>query len=229
MNNIQLVCFDLDDTLWPCMPTIIKAEQTLYQWLQTHKAEITAAYSMEQLRSKRIQLADQQPELRHNLTALRKASLKLLAIEFGYDEQWINIAFDVFYQARQQVELFDDVEPVLDKLAKVVKLGAMTNGNADIYQTSIGHLFDYSISAEQVGAAKPDIAMFKTLIEQASVPKDQILFIGDHQQQDIAGALACGIPNIWLNRQDLRWSIDGIEPDYTVRSLHEILPFLGLD
>jgi len=50
----KLICFDLDDTLWPCMPTIELAEQTLYNWLAKNKPEITQKYNIEQLRIKRV-------------------------------------------------------------------------------------------------------------------------------------------------------------------------------
>ena len=34
--NIQLITFDLDDTLWDTAPVIVSAEAVLRQWLSEH-------------------------------------------------------------------------------------------------------------------------------------------------------------------------------------------------
>lgn len=227
MKTIQLICFDLDDTLWPCMPTIIKAEEALYQWLKDNKPDITRRYGISELRDKRIQLAKKNPHIKHNLTELRKASFRELASEFNDPMDWFDTAFNVFYEARQKIQFYDDVEDVLTQLSQRFTIASMTNGNADIYTTSLGSLFDYSISAEQVGVAKPDSRMFKALIDQSGIAAKNILYIGDHPVHDIEGAQRMGIPNVWLNREGVDWSHDCLTPAYTVNNLHEILSLLS--
>ena len=98
----KLICFDLDDTLWPCMPTIYRAEQAIYDWMAAHKPIITQAYSIEQLRDKRKELLQTHPELVNDLSAARMAHLKSLAEEFDEPADWVDEAFEVFYQARQK-------------------------------------------------------------------------------------------------------------------------------
>jgi len=58
----KLICFDLDDTLWPCWPTI------------------TETYSNEQLRLKRKQMLRMKPELSCDLSAARRMHLKQLCV-----------------------------------------------------------------------------------------------------------------------------------------------------
>lgn len=229
MKTIQLICFDLDDTLWPCVPTIIKAEEALYQWLKDNKPDITRRYGISDLRDKRIQLAKKNPHIKHNLTELRKVSFRELASEFNDPTDWFDIAFNVFYEARQKIQFYDDVEEVLTQLSQRFTIASMTNGNADIYTTSLGSLFDYSISAEQVGVAKPDSRMFKALIDQSGIAAKNILYIGDHPVHDIEGAQRMGIPNVWLNREGVDWSHDSLTPAYTVNNLHEILSLLSMN
>ncbi|MDH5392872.1 MAG: HAD family hydrolase [Gammaproteobacteria bacterium] len=228
-NKIKLICFDLDDTLWPCMPTIIKAENRLYQWLCLHKPAITRRYSLEDLRLKRLALASQRADIKHNLTELRKASLRALCAEFNDDSGWVDDAFDVFYKARQEVEFYADVEPVLSCLKEKYHLASITNGNADIHRTSLGHLFDYAFAAETAGAAKPDATMFMALVKTAAVSADEVLFIGDHPVDDIEASRAAGMTNIWLNRQAMQWPHESFKPDHSLQTLYEILPLLGLD
>ena len=133
----KLVCFDLDDTLWPCMSTIELAEKTIYDWLHIHKPEITQSYSIEQLRDKRKFLLKDSPELINDLFEARRVHLRQLANEFNDSYDWVETAFDVFYQARQKVNLFSDVIPVLTSLKKDYTLVALTNGNAHISKTGL--------------------------------------------------------------------------------------------
>lgn len=229
MNDVRLICFDLDDTLWPCMPTILKAEQTLYRWLELNKPKITDCYSVGDLREKRLNLVQSHPHLKHNLSALRKVSFLELAKEFNDDSYWVEDAFTVFYEARQKIEFYEDVETVLTLLKQRFQIAAMTNGNADIYRTPLGSLFNYSISAEKVGAAKPDKQMFRALLELSGLAENEILYVGDHPVHDIEGSNAMGITNVWMNREGLTWTKEGLQPDYIVQNLHEMLNLLSLE
>ena len=69
---IKLLTFDLDDTLWPCMITIMRTEESLHQWFSKHHPNIVQRYSIKQLRHKRQQLAQAHQHIAHDLTALRK-------------------------------------------------------------------------------------------------------------------------------------------------------------
>ncbi len=216
----QLICFDLDDTLWPCMPTIEKAEEMLYLWLCTHKPKITQTYSREQLRIKRHQMLLDKPQLMCDLSAARQLHLKQLADEFDYDDYWINTAFDVFYNARQKVNLFDDVIDVLSALKNDYTLAALTNGNAHIKHTGLGGLFDFQVSAADVQAAKPDPAMFHHAMNEAGVVAAQTLHVGDHPIHDLQGAKNAGIEGVWIRRFNQSWNLSDPEPKCQFTDLH---------
>ena len=102
-TTIKLLSFDLDDTLWPCRPTIIAAENALYRWLQDNVPEIPRLYDIHALRQKRIEYLEQHQDLAHDMSRLRIASLQALAREMALAEDWVNDAFEVFYEARQSV------------------------------------------------------------------------------------------------------------------------------
>ena len=223
----KLICFDLDDTLWPCMPTIEFAEQTLYDWLTEFKPEIVNTYSIDQLRDKRKQLIQLQPELIHDLSAARRVHLKQLATEIGDTDEWVKTAFDVFYQARQQVTLFDDVLPVLSELKNRYTLVALTNGNAHISKTGLSRFFDFQISAADVQAAKPDPAMFFHAMEKVGVKQAQTLHVGDHPLHDIQGARNAGIDAVLINRFDQIRDIDELKADRQFVNLYQLNDWLS--
>jgi len=224
----KLICFDLDDTLWPCMPTIQHAENTLYNWLLENKPNIPQRYSAEQLREKRKQLIQARPELMHDLSAARREHLKALAIELGDDNfEWIETAFAVFYEARQQVNLFDDVIPVLSVLKSHYTLVALTNGNAHINETGLADYFDFQISAADVQAAKPDPAMFLKAMQQAQVSPEQTLHVGDHPLHDIVGARNAGVDAVWIKRVKQCWNLNVPQPEQQFNDLYQLQRWLS--
>lgn len=227
MNNIQLLSFDLDDTLWPCKPTIISAENKLYQWLKTNVPEIPSQLSIEQVREKRFEFVKHHPEFEHDLSVVRIESLKALADEFDLDDSWVDAAFQIFYEARQEVTLFEDVAEVLNRLQKNYRLVAVSNGNADINKTGVGHWFEFSVSAAEVGHRKPHPAIFQKVIEKSGLPAADILHIGDDPHYDIYAASQFGIRSVWLNRNGAEWVHEGYQADYLIRNLTELPTLLA--
>lgn len=219
---IKVLSFDLDDTLWPCFPTISRAEDLLYQWLSDHVPVITQSYDMHQLRARRIELFKDYPELAHDLTRLRIRSLELLAEEFALSDDWIEPAFEVFYEARQRITLFDDVKPVLDELTKDYQLVSLTNGNADTVKTGVDHWFDFALNSASVGKLKSEPDIYREIQRLTDIEAWQMVHIGDDPQHDISGAKAAGVHAIWLNRQQKQWQLQGCEPDAIISSLYEL-------
>ena len=225
-SRIKLLTIDLDDTLWPCMPTIMHAETISYQWLNTHLPRITQQYSIETLRDKRKQLLQCEPLLINDLSEARRAHFRELADEFEYDHDWIDEGFRVFHDARQKVSLYADVLPVLEQLKSKFHLVALTNGNADIQKTGLGDVFDRQISAADVMAAKPDPAMFEKAMQYYAVSPEQTLHVGDHQVHDIDGAHRAGIAGVWINRAQARWEEADFSADYEIADLTDLLDLL---
>ncbi|MCW8831025.1 MAG: HAD family hydrolase [Gammaproteobacteria bacterium] len=231
-SAIKLLSFDLDDTLWPCRPTIMSAEQKLYDWMQQRVPEITSRFDIEALREHRMAFMQQRQDLAHDMSALRIESLKALAAELELESDWVQAAFDVFYQARQQVSLFDDVAPVLDTLQQDYRMIALTNGNASIEKTGVGHWFEFAVSAAEVGHQKPHPQFFETVLSRAELEASEILHIGDDPHRDIQGAFEAGIRSIWLNRTGQAWQSEEYQADRqidTLNALPEILREMQAD
>ncbi len=221
-QKIKVISFDLDDTLWSCKPTIVRAEALLYQWLSEHVAVITNKYDSIQLREKRCVLYKQYPELVHDLTRLRLKSFALLSEEFKLCDDWERPAFDVFYQARQQVTLFDDVNPVLDELRHDYTLVSLTNGNADTVLTGVSHWFDFSLNSATVGQSKSEPEIYRQVLQWGNIDAGQMLHIGDDPLNDVSGAKAAGVFAVWLNRKQKPWLLSDCEPDATITSLRAL-------
>lgn len=222
----KLICFDLDDTLWPCLPTIMSAEKIFYDWLCEHKSHITQKYSIEQLQQKRKDLLKQHPQLLADLSEARRVHLRQVADEFNESHDWIEAAFDIYYQARQKVSLYEDVMPVLSCLKSHFKLVALTNGNAQYRLTGLQDVFEFQVSAADVQAPKPDPAMFVRAMQQAGVSAQQTLHVGDHPVHDIQGAYNAGVTGVWINRTKQLWDIEQPQPAQSFTDLFQLQDWL---
>ena len=107
-SSIRCVVFDLDDTLWPCEPTISNAEQALYDWFKDNYPRISDQFSFEDLRQQRANFSLQYPHISHDVTALRLHSMTELAKKFDYPVRLAKDGLAHFRQHRNQVNLFDD-------------------------------------------------------------------------------------------------------------------------
>jgi putative hydrolase of the HAD superfamily len=64
----------------------------------------------------------------------------------------------------------------------------------DILQgLGLAELFDAVVLCSDVGAAKPEAAIFQRALEQLQVPARRAVVVGDDEEQDIEGARAVGI------------------------------------
>ena len=221
-QRIKVLSFDLDDTLWPCFPTIQKAEKLLYRWLSENVPVFTQRYDLYQLRDKRHSLLFNHPELAHDMTQLRIRSFEILTQEFALKTDWTDTAFEIFYEARQQITLFDDVQPVLDVLKKDFQLVSLTNGNANTVKTGVDHWFGFSLSSATVGKLKSEPDIYRKAQKLAGIDAKQMVHIGDDPVNDVAGAQLAGALAIWLNRDQRPWNLDGCQPDAVITSLHEL-------
>jgi 2-haloalkanoic acid dehalogenase type II len=224
--KVRAICFDLDNTLWDVWPVIMRAEQKMYDFLAQRYPRVVANVTLEMMRSAREQTAAAYPQMRHDFTFLRKQTLRDHAREFGYAEAMAEEAFDAFIQARNEVDLYADVLPALEQLRTRYRLFTASNGNADLGQIGIAHFFERTIAARQVGALKPDPAIFRKVIEGTDLQAHEVVYVGDDPLLDVVGARGAGMQAIWIDRQASEWPPE-IEPAaHTVRSLTELTQLL---
>ena len=225
--GIRALTFDLDDTLWYVGPVIAQAEMRLHAWLAERYPGMAETYGPEALRALCGEVAAQYPSLEHNKTELRIRALRLAAQRSGYDPSLAETAFEVFYGARQEVEFFQDVLPVLGTLKADYPLGALSNGNADIRLVGLNHVFDFHISAIEAGAAKPDAAIFRLACERLGVEPRDVAHVGDDPDTDIWGAAQAGMKTVWVNRNQRLWDDTRVTPDAVITDLYALVPLLS--
>ena len=226
-DALRAVAVDLDNTLWDVDPVIVRAELRLMDWLREHRPRMAEALSVETMRAARQQLAREEPHRAHDLTYLRLTTLERHARDHGYDETTAQQAFEVFFAARHELELFGDVRPALERLRPRYALASLTNGNADLERLGLAAFFSVSLSARQIGAAKPDPRCFARLGEALGLPPSAILYAGDDPIADVDAARAAGLPTAWINRRGILWPATLAPADLTVTHCLELAEILA--
>lgn len=208
--TISVITFDLDNTLWDVEPALIKAEQAQQQWLLQHRPGAVSVFDHAALLAFKKSVWRRHPELLHHVSKMRTQMLYELQIAGGYSElearSGAQQAFELFLGERHQVVLYEEALGVLERLAQRYTLGALTNGNANIYKTDAADYFDFAFSAEDIGASKPHPAMFEAALKRTGVAAKQIIHVGDDAEHDIRGARDIGMHTVWVNTRQKPWS-----------------------
>jgi FMN hydrolase / 5-amino-6-(5-phospho-D-ribitylamino)uracil phosphatase len=226
-DPVDVVCFDLDDTLWPCRPVLERAEQVVYAWLSTHCPAVVAKYSSAGLVERRMGYMSKQLHLQHDMTSMRYNFFMQLFEEFGIrDAGLAQEALITFRSARNQVQPFDDVVPALNKLQSKYVLTSYSNGNAQLEETGLMPFFAGAHLSEHTGFAKPKRQAFDWLASHYKTAPERILFVGDDPGNDIDGPRDAGLQVCWINRTSSSWESSSAAP-VSVRNLLELAAFLA--
>lgn len=222
MDRIRAVFFDLDNTLWDVHPVIVRAEHAMFDFLQARYPAVTQRHDLDSMRALRVQVAREFIDRRHDFTWLRLEALRRHALEAGYGETMAEEAFEVFFRARNEVVLYDDVRPTLQRLAKEYRLFAISNGNADLAVIGLAEYFEASLTAREAGMLKPDPRIFGILLARAGLRANETAHVGDDADADVEGARRAGVIPVWLNRDAAAWPLPTPAPEHVVAGLDEL-------
>jgi 2-haloacid dehalogenase len=126
------------------------------------------------------------------------------------------------------VDLLDGAEETLRALYGRIGLALITNGLREVQRprlerSTIGGYFDVVVISEEVGAAKPDPAIFAAALERMGHPPcERVLMVGDSVTSDITGANRAGIDACWFNPRGLPLP-PGVHALYEIRKLGELV------
>ena len=201
---IRAVTFDLDDTLWDVEPAIACAERDLRAWLDAHCPDMASRYDRDALFRIRGEIIAETPHLQHDVSELRVQVLKRALLRTGRAnaeaERLARAGFEVFLASRHAIVYYEHAVQVLETLRRRFLIGALTNGNADVRRLDIGPLFHFAIQAGEVGSSKPEPVMFEEAMRRTRLGPREIVHVGDHLENDVAGAKQLGWYTVWVNR-----------------------------
>ena len=201
--TIRLVTFDLDNTLWDVDTVIHRAEKETRNWIQPRVPEYGSYMTSENVASLRAQVMEENPDIRHDVSALRIQMMRRAFEQCGLPRTEADAkareAFAVFIRWRNTITFYDGALATLNTLSHRYQLAALSNGNADVRMVGLDSYFSFAISAADVGSSKPSPEMFLEAMHRAEVLPDHAVHVGDHPIDDIEGANRVGMHSIWVN------------------------------
>ena len=136
-----------------------------------------------------------------------------------------------------QLELKPDCHQTLASL-KAQGLYTSVVSNSDIHQLdtliergNLAEYFDHITSSEAAASCKPDKGFFEVALNKSGLDPEQVLFIGDSLEQDIAGAKSVGIKTVLITEEGMITPMhiggEAVEPDFRITELSELLTLVG--
>jgi 2-haloacid dehalogenase len=141
---------------------------------------------------------------------------------------------EAFGATPHQWPAYEDSHAGLTALQARAKVGALSNIDDASLKSSCRRLdfrFDFVVTAERVGAYKPDWPHFHTAIADLAglgIPRERILHVGQSLRADITPTNRLGLRSVWINRPGRLLGLSGegaaeAAPDLTVSSLRELV------
>ncbi|QHB32601.1 pyrimidine 5'-nucleotidase [Yersinia canariae] len=219
----QWILFDADETLF---------HFDAYQGLKLMFSRFNVDFSVQdfdhyQLVNKPLWVDYQDGKI--SAAELQNTRFEMWAEKLGVTATRLNSEFLV--AMADICSLLPGARELVDALIGKVNMGIITNGFTELQtvrleRTGLRNVFSPLIISEQVGAAKPDVAIFEHAFTLMNNPaKKDILMVGDNLHSDIQGGINAGIDTCWLNTNGAI-ADDNIAPRYQVSSLAELQKLL---
>lgn len=156
--------------------------------------------------------------------------------QFGIDDQAGAERAAAWYRGNRfhGLELFAGARETLQAVRSARSLpglwrpiGIITNGPTEVQRAKF-HLLglegtiDFVLISEEFGAAKPDPSIYHAAVDRLGVGPEDVVFVGDTAEFDMAGAHAAGLRTIWIDAGSREWPGPGRTPDRTVAHVVDV-------
>jgi HAD superfamily hydrolase (TIGR01509 family) len=129
---------------------------------------------------------------------------------------------------------YPDTHQVLAALRRHgYKIGLLTNSflpmwmrDVELQAYGLMEYLDARLTSGDVGYLKPHPAIYQAILEMLEASPERAVFVGDRPQHDIVGANEAGLISVLIDPPHLDRELDGVQPDFTITNLSELLPIL---
>ena len=128
--------------------------------------------------------------------------------------------------------MYSDTKSVLIQLKQLdYILGIITDCDEDVAngilnKHNLADYFDIKIISSIVKIYKPNPLIFKEALKRAKCKPNETIYVGD-SEIDIKGAKDIGIVTVIINRNEKENQEFGINPDFKIYNLKELLKILN--
>jgi putative hydrolase of the HAD superfamily len=212
MPKIKALVFDLDGTLVDQEG----AERDALQQLLDHEIKLEAKPAFHVFLRDWRNIADEylQRFLDNQMGFDEQRIKRFEALFAKYGEPITRLEAERLHQAygrlyAEQWRAFDETAEVLLNLKQAgYRLAVITNGDGaaqrgKLKATNLEHWFENILVSGDVKVRKPDTAIFRLSEKALGLKPEELAYVGDRPEADVAGALAAGWLPIWLDRKGM--------------------------
>lgn len=228
VSGIKAISFDGDQTLWDFRKVMRHSLHHTLKELEQMDPQAAAMLDIDKMIEIRNRVAEELKGRVTNLEAVRLEAFRQTLAETGRpDDTLASHLNEIYLKHRfEDIELYKDVLPVLQKLKGKYTLGLLSNGNSYPEHCGLEDIFQFVVFSQDYGIEKPDPKLYQIAIEKAGYSREEVLHVGDSLQNDVIGANNAGIKCVWLNRERVE-NTSGSKIDYEIHSLLELLEILS--
>ena len=235
--TIHHIIFDLGGTLmhsrgdWT--PILANADQALADSLSSNNIELDTKVFRARLHEYYDQRDKDFQETTYHFV------LRELLKDLGYvdiAEPVLRSALDALYEVTQSNWILEDdtLSAIQELRSNHYQLGIFSNAGDDqdvqelIEDFGIRSYFDFVLTSAACFYRKPHPRAFEIALAQWNIAPEEAVMIGDSLEADIYGAKSLNMKTIWITRraQFKADEMQRIKPDFSVRSLNQLLPTL---
>jgi 2-haloacid dehalogenase len=161
-----------------------------------------------------------------DFVTLRESNI--ITLQRAFDDLGIDASPDPYvqniFQQFSETDIYEDVKPALKALAHTYT-GVLSNADSDHLESALRKNqleFSLVISSESARCYKPKPAIFHLALEALRRKPEEVLYVGDSQEDDIVGAKGAGLPVAWLNRKGATRKPDVPVPDFEISTLLDL-------
>jgi HAD superfamily hydrolase (TIGR01549 family) len=213
--ELKAVLFDVDFTLARPGPEL--GPEGYLRVARRHGVELDVSRH-DEARAAALEKLQKHPDFRHD-EELWIAFTERIVLGMGGDPASArDIAREVesAWERSENFDIYEDVEPVLDELrARGLKIALVSNGARDLREFVRHHGVDadVTVASRYHGKVKPDPTIFRKALAQLGVEPEEAAMVGDHLEDDFAGARALGMRAVLIDRENRYPEIEERLPD----------------
>ena len=136
----------------------------------------------------------------------------------------------------ESFELRSDCVEILQSLRRRgLHVGVVSNIDDDylvpmLERAGLADVLDAWTSSEEAASCKPDPGIFQHALRKADARPENVLFVGDSREHDVAGARRLGMTTVLIQEEGAAAPGAGVgepgEPHHVIESLSELIPIL---
>jgi putative hydrolase of the HAD superfamily len=216
----KAVLFDLDDTLFDHRHSCRCGLAAIQQ-----KFEDLQEISLDELEQDYMGLLNElHPMVLQGVLSLEKARVERFYRLFSQISENISlttaqVSAECYQQAyRAARRPVPGAIPLLRRLRPIPKVAIISNNLIEEQREKLKccglvSFIDCLVVSEEVGAVKPEPAIFEEALNRLQCGAEEAVMVGDSWKEDILGAHGVGIRAVWLNRYDRPCPDQAIAPE----------------